>query len=311
MTKFQVRISASLIYPHLCDTGASIPDLDKIIKISKLFGVSTDYLLKDELEEVAYAETIPETTDGRRSIFLDKANEYMDTVRSLTRKITCAVVLFILSPVCLIMLGGFADCLGVITDDMAGGIGTVILLTVIAVGVAIVIPCGIKLEKYEYLEKESISLQYGVQGIVEKKKNEYGDAYRRSIVTGVILCISGVIPLFLAAAFSMPEFVLILCIDLLLILIAGGVYLFLPSVCIYESCQKLLQEGDYTEERKRIRAKISFFPGAYWLIVVAIYLGVSFYFDNAWNRTWIVWPVAGLLFAAIYAILEGIAKNKK
>ncbi len=266
MTKFQVRISASLIYPHLCDTGASIPDLDKIIKISKLFGVSTDYLLKDELEEVAYAETIAETTDGRRSIFLDKANEYMDTVRSLTRKITCAVVLFILSPVCLIMLGGFAHCLGVITDDMAGGIGTVILLTVIAVGVAIVIPCGIKMEKYEYLEKESISLQY---------------------------------------------FVLVLCIDLLLILIGGGVYLFLPSVCIYESYQKLLQEGDYTEERKRIRAKISFFPGAYWLIVVAIYLGVSFYFDNAWNRTWIVWPVAGLLFAAIYAILEGIAKNKK
>ena len=31
--------------------GLSIPDLDKIIKMSSLFGVSTDYLLKDEMEE--------------------------------------------------------------------------------------------------------------------------------------------------------------------------------------------------------------------------------------------------------------------
>ena len=28
----------------------SIPDLDRIIKISQIFGVSTDYLLRDEME---------------------------------------------------------------------------------------------------------------------------------------------------------------------------------------------------------------------------------------------------------------------
>ena len=29
------------------ESGASIPDLDKIIKMSSLFGVTTDYLLKE------------------------------------------------------------------------------------------------------------------------------------------------------------------------------------------------------------------------------------------------------------------------
>ena len=29
----------------------SIPDLDKMVKLSELFGVSTDFLLKDEIEE--------------------------------------------------------------------------------------------------------------------------------------------------------------------------------------------------------------------------------------------------------------------
>ena len=33
----------------------SIPDLDKILRLSQIFGVSTDYLLKDELEDAEYS----------------------------------------------------------------------------------------------------------------------------------------------------------------------------------------------------------------------------------------------------------------
>ena len=32
-------------------SGASVPDLDKILRLSEIFKVSTDYLLKDEIEE--------------------------------------------------------------------------------------------------------------------------------------------------------------------------------------------------------------------------------------------------------------------
>ena len=33
------------------ESGASIPDLERIVSMSQLFGVTTDYLLKDEMEE--------------------------------------------------------------------------------------------------------------------------------------------------------------------------------------------------------------------------------------------------------------------
>ena len=33
------------------ETGESVPDTEKIIQLSKLFDVSTDYLLLDEMEE--------------------------------------------------------------------------------------------------------------------------------------------------------------------------------------------------------------------------------------------------------------------
>ena len=38
----------------------SVPDLDKIVQLSRIFGVSTDYLLKDELEEQEPAPSLPE-----------------------------------------------------------------------------------------------------------------------------------------------------------------------------------------------------------------------------------------------------------
>ena len=37
----------------------SVPDIEKILQISKLFGVTTDYLLKDEMGEPEYAESEP------------------------------------------------------------------------------------------------------------------------------------------------------------------------------------------------------------------------------------------------------------
>ncbi len=39
------------------ESAQSIPDLDKVIQLSRIFEVSTDYLLKEEVEEPEY---IPE-----------------------------------------------------------------------------------------------------------------------------------------------------------------------------------------------------------------------------------------------------------
>lgn len=37
------------------ESAASVPELDKIIRLSEIFGVSTDYLLKDETQDRAEA----------------------------------------------------------------------------------------------------------------------------------------------------------------------------------------------------------------------------------------------------------------
>ena len=51
------------------------------------------------------------------------------------------------------------------------------------------------------------------------------------------------------------------------------------------------------------------FQGAYWCVATAIYLFISFTRNN-WDSSWVIWPVAGVLFAAVFGILETLVKKK-
>lgn len=292
------------------ESGASIPDLEKIVKMSGLFGVSTDFLLKDELEEIAFSEE-PESgeEEGVRSVSLEEANTFMSLTAKLSPKIALATMLCVMSPICLIAFDGLAEYAFVMTEDMAGGLGVAILLMLVAVGVSIFITTGMQLSKYEYLEHEQISLQYGVQGIVEKKKEDFAPAYRKCIVFGVTLCILGVVPLMLAEGFGAGDLVCVFCVDILLFMIAIAVYFFVWSGNIQGSYDKLLQKEDYSKEKKENRKKTGAFIGVYWCVATAIYLGISFA-NNSWDTSWIVWPVAGVLFAAYCGILDIVMKGK-
>lgn len=288
------------------EVGAAIPDLDKILKMSELFGVSTDYLLKDDQEEAEFLREVEKTEE--RVVSAEEANAYMGEVQAASGKIAIAVSLFILSPVCLILLGGLAE-LGRLSEDMAGGIGLAILMIPVAIGVAICVYYGMRLEKYAFLEKMPFALQYGVSGIVEKRKEQFEEKFRLNTVVGVLCCVVGVIPLLVGGAFSSGDFVLICCTCGLLMFVAVGVNCFVRVGMVQDSFEKLLQQKDYTVKHKAVNKRTSWFPRAYWLTVTAGYLGVSFY-NNRWDRTWIVWPVAGVLFAAIYGTMNAIFKDR-
>lgn len=294
------------------ESGASIPDIDKIIAMSGIFGVSTDYLLKDGLEKEQASETEDVYEAPQlRSVSLDEANAFMNLTKKLSGRIAAAISLFILCPVPLILLGGMQEYGKVsISEDAAGGIGMAILLTMVAIGVAVVILNGMKLEKYEYLEKERLSLQYGVHGIVSRKKEDFSGVFRTCLTAGVILCILGVVPLMLAIAFSGQELYFVYCVAILLVMVSVGVFLIIWSGSIENSFNKLLEEGDYTPEKKELEKKTSSFSGIYWCLVVAIFLAVSFRFDN-WEESWIIWPVAALLFVVIQGIIKGVIEARR
>ena len=113
-----------------------------------------------------------------------------------------------------------------------------------------------------------------------------------------------------AAGFDASDLVLVYCTAGLLAVLAVGVFLFVWSGCIQGSFQKLLQEGDYTSEKKSLNKKTSFFPGVYWCLVTAIFLCFGFSTDN-WKFSGLIWPVAALLFVVIHGIIRAVADAKQ
>lgn len=81
------------------ESGASIPDLERIVGMSQLFGVTTDYLLKDEMEETEFADGMtPEITEGK-VITVEEANTFLEATKKYAAHIAPAVSLCVLSPV--------------------------------------------------------------------------------------------------------------------------------------------------------------------------------------------------------------------
>lgn len=297
------------------ESDVSIPDIDKIVKLSELFGVSTDYLLKEEEDTASAAVMEPDACDtcetpGGKSVSMDEARCFLNTMRQTAGKLALGVSLCILSPICLLILGGLTEMPGAaLSEKMAGGVGVAVLLCLVAAAVALFIAYGMRLSRFEYLDGEIISLEGGVERYVLEQREEYEPRYRRAITLGVVLCIVGVIPLMLCLA-AESEFAIVLSVCLILVFCAVGVNLIVCSSCVNGSYQKLLQEGDYTPKKKEIDKRISVWSGVYWCIVTAIYLAISFYYDN-WERSWIIWPVAAVLFAPVYGIAAAVAKNRK
>ncbi|MCM1113775.1 MAG: helix-turn-helix domain-containing protein [Muribaculum sp.] len=288
------------------ESGASIPDLDKIIKLSSLFGVSTDYLLKEENEALDAEEGLvsEEREEAGRTVSVEEAEEFLTETRTFARMIGLGVALCILSPVALILLAGMADAGWLhLTEVMAAGVGLVVLLVMIAVAVAIFILQGLHYDKWSYLEEREIVPGYGVDGIAAKRKESFAGTFAVCIAVGVGICILSPIPLCLAGMAELEEWVLVACSCFLLVMVAGAVYLFVWAGINYGSFDKLLQIGEYTAENKKFQRRIAPIASVYWCVVLVFYLLYSF-LSRRWAITLIIWAVAGVAWAAIQGVIK-------
>ena len=290
----------------------SMPDMKKILQLAEIFDVSTDYLLRDEIEEPGPSEIVTVDRDlGEeevRSVSLEEANAFLSFNERAARIISTGVMLCILSPILMIVLGGFAEAKRIPYNEYTMGIlGVAVLLAMVSVAVAMFVYCGLKGKPYEYLESQNIDTEYGVSGMVKERKNAYSDTHNRLLILGIMLCVISAVPMFLISAFQYSHddgALLALGTGILLLFIAIGVKMIVLTCIRQGGMDRLLEEGDYT----RLNKKVGRYDGIYWAIATAIYLGWSFV-TQRWDLTWIVWPVAGVLFAAYREILKMIVRR--
>ena len=179
----------------------SVPDLDKIVQLSRIFGVSTDYLLKDELEEQEPAPSLPEQPQ-RRLVSMEEASRYLELRRAAAPRLALATFLCVISPIALILLGGLSEYTAHIAENAAAGIGLSVLIVLVAAAVGIFLTCGAKAKAFSFLETEPFETEYGVSGMVRQRQQDFQPTANRLNMIGTILCIMSVLPLFLAMCLS-------------------------------------------------------------------------------------------------------------
>lgn len=282
----------------------SVPDLEKIIQLSKLFGVSTDYLLKDEIEANENESSSLKTEEklNVRRVSMEEANKFLAAKTQTAKTIACGVFLCIISPICLMILSVMSEkTIYNISENVAAGIGMITLLILIANAVTLFILSSSKTSAFEFLENEIFETSYGVTGMVKERKEDYRESYTKNIAIGVCFCVLSLVPLFAAIIISEDDLFMVSMVAVMLALIGIGVNFIVKTCIIWESFDKLLQEGEYSKRKKKEKIASSKVNTIYWSVVTAGYLAYSF-ISYKWHFSWIIWPVAAVLYPAVTSI---------
>ena len=237
------------------ESAQSMPDIDKILQLSSLFSVTTDCLLKDTQDDPQPAAA--QTPSPLPRVTLAQAEDYLTKAQANAPQMALATALCIVSPIPLLALGTVSE-LGLLglNDNLAGGLGMIALVVLVAVAVVLFMQCGAAVREYEFLEKEPIETEHGVTTLVRERRAVFAPEYDRANRIGAALCILAAVPLF-AAVMVGVSFLMSMSICLLLVLVACGVYAFVRVGTVQDAMDRLLEDGDFTRGHKAVKGRLT------------------------------------------------------
>ena len=180
-------------------------------------------------------------------------------------------------------------------------VGIVILLVAIAFAALLFVTNGLKLGQYDSYGRLKIRLDAETYANIKQQRTAFMPRFTLHITGGIMAIILGVGAMVLLFHFAGADPFGPLGPPALFLLVVGlAVFLFITAGMTHEAFEILLGQGDYRYKVGNQQAErlIGTIAAAYWPLATAIYLLWSFLSGN-WHITWLVWPVAGVLFAAI------------
>lgn len=284
------------------------PDLEKVLMLGNLFGVTTDYLLKDEIEDEKFTDE--NNNSSVKRITLAQANDFLEWRKSASIRIAVGTFLCIIAVIPLLILGAASEVPAYnISENVAGGIGLTTMFIIVAIAVAIFIFCGFRNAPFDFIDNEPFETEYGVKGMIKERQKAYKSIYAKCNVIGTCICVLSPIPLFIGA-FTEKEFFTVIMLAATMFLVGVGTVFFIVSGVRWASMQKLLKEGEFTPWEKRKSHIKETIGTVYWLTTTAVFFGWSF-LTNSWEISWIVWPIAGILFAIVMCICNLFIDREK
>lgn len=290
----------------------SVPDLNRIVQMAELFYVSIDYLVKDDMEPevpAAPAQVPVESGSPARKVTMEEAVNYLKTIKDNNVKAVAGSIAFILSPVALIFLAGLADSnMFGLTENLASGIGLLVLALFCAVGVILTFIVGKSEKQYEYLKTEDFDSEYGVSGMVKEqlKANESKFA-TASIIAFLcfIFCPAGIIGAALANA---AEWIIVAMLCVLFLILATGLAIMQFNGRIKSSLKTLLNERK-DRQKEKAQNSMRVVNRIYWITAAAVFLIMGLVF-TLWKYTGPFWIVAGVIYMVVRTVAKAVIDRK-
>ena len=283
-------------YNELIDEGVSENNAvgTVISEFGNLDELAEDLGLVNEVSEEH--ESIP-----RRQIFMDEAKEYVMHSAQSGFNVALGVAL------CILSVSGpiFADALG-----LAGEIGILLMFSMIAAAVFIFVYNGVVGSKWKYVEKEACQIDMMTASYLDEELNRYSSTHALRLSAGIICCVVCWLPA--AVLGDMNSFFETLGVLLLFVMVAVGVFLIVYTNSIKGGYEMLLKvndkksiSGNYVEGQdiQWINDTVGTIMELFWPTVTCLYLVWSFV-TFAWWKTWLIWPIAGIIYAVLKANLR-------
>lgn len=288
------------------ESAQSIPDMDKIILLSDIFEVSIDYFLRDEIDTPEYIKS----SNAKRKINLEFANQFINDSYTQSKLVSMAVLLSIYSPIFLVFFNLLIrNNIFIASKDFLTGVGLIIMILMITGAIGLFIKNDMKMHQYKFFEYETFETEYGVEGIISQKYEIYKETFSKKIILGVTLLFLSLIPIFISILVFPTPLMKSIGLPASLLFVGFGMMIIANTNIRNNAYKKLLQIDDYTETKKKENDIFGSFAGIYWALMATIYFAISFIFD-AWVHSWIVWPVAGVLFGLFSMVVLMFIKVK-
>jgi transcriptional regulator with XRE-family HTH domain len=286
----------------------SIPDLNRIIMLAEIFDVSTDFLLKDDIEAF---DSLTEGLDpGIIQISMEQALKYVDNKMEMSFLVTKGVILCLCSVLPLFFSLAIVETNQVnLTSDVATAIGVVSILVMISIGVSFFIRTNQYVDDIARIENEAFELAYGVRSIFDEKSKKFRATYNLRLSVGIFLFIISSVPLMIVSMFFSGSGIILMMLILLILIIATGIYIVAPVSAKDSAYTTILKDTSKATKMSRRTKRTEKLAAFYWPLLAAIYLGWSLWTMN-WGVTWIMWPVGAVLFAALVGLTELLDKEE-
>lgn len=187
------------------------------------------------------------------------------------------------------------------------GIASLLFLVAIAVGLFIF--SDQKMNKHSFLQ-DPFRLDQHTRQIIMRRQEVFAPKKLAATISGIVLCIFSAFAVLVPALLN-EENLILYGVCVLLVIVAVAVHFLVRFGTMQEGYNLLLQQNDFKPNNEKNKGDIIIgaVAGVWWPLVTCGYLLYSF-ITSSWELSWIVWPVAGLLFGGFSAVISTIYQTK-